>query len=251
MGKIGTYDLISGRDIAYEGICTLRPPTLSSISDITYSKYNDYLIILTMDLEKYLEVMQLQELFERFDEETKKECTVFDFLIARPDTRELLLEALWFFIAEKLAYDVKNTRFLIFNDNLKPIGYIDRSNYEDVKYGIMQINYLAMKEVRPKKYRNSKAKEIFEMISKGKKESSKNKKADENMNLPNLISSVAAHHNSYNLNNIWSLTVYQLYDQFFRLNTKVQLDVVSTRWAAWGKEDFDFSVWYKDLNSKK
>jgi hypothetical protein len=70
------------------------------------------------------------------------------------------------------------------------------------------------------------------------------------MELPNLVAAVSAKHNSYNLFNIWGLTVYQLYDQFARIDIGVQLDIYGTRWAAWGQDAFDTGIWFKRLNDK-
>ncbi|MEG2381209.1 MAG: hypothetical protein RSB38_05900, partial [Oscillospiraceae bacterium] len=222
-----------------------------SIRDLGYARYNSYINILAMDLEKYLQISNTSEAFDKLDEDTKSRCNVFDFLINSPNTRDILFECLWFFTVEKLEFDYLNYGFNVLNDEGKIIGFIDKENYEDIQEWIMRLNYLMNQDIRPKKFRNSKAKEIFNKIAKGKKKALKTKNKDDNMSLPNLICAVAAHHSSYNLNNIWSLTVYQLYDQFFRLNSKIHMDVISSRWAAYGKDDFDFSVWYRDINSNK
>lgn len=252
MAKIDYFDLISGREIPYEGICSLKPPKLSDISEIGYMAYNSLLVILTMDLDKYLEISNLREVYNKFSEKEKDIYDIFMIMVEPPDTRELLHRALCFFISEKLIFDKSECKFLVVNDKGSTIGTIDSSNYEVIKSGILQLNYLAVDEAIPKKnFKNKRKRDIYEKIRKGKRTANKTKRTDENMNLPNLISSISACHNSYNLSNIWSLTVYQLYDQFYRLNNKITLDVIGTRWAAWGKEDFDFSVWYKDLNSKK
>lgn len=82
----------------------------------------------------------------------------------------------------------------------------------------------------------------------GRAASQKQKAADERaLSLSSIISAVAARHHSLNILNIWDLTVYQLYDQFAQLNKSLQVDVSSMRWAAWGQEPFDFSLWYKDM----
>ncbi len=72
-------------------------------------------------------------------------------------------------------------------------------------------------------------------------------KINYDINLANIISALSIQHNSYNMTNIWSLTVYQLYDQFFRLNIKTQVDINSMRWAAYGTEAFDYNLWFKSI----
>lgn len=250
MAKIDYFDLISGREIPYEGICLLKPPKLSDIRDVGYDLYSSLLMLIAMDLDRYLDVSGMRDAYNNFSDEEKEIYDVFKIIVVKPDTRELLRKALCFFISENLVFDKNNCSFLVIDDEEKIIGSINSSNYGVIKSGILQLNYLSAEEPTPKKIKDKRKREILEKIARGKKEIAKTKKTDENINLPNLISSISANHSSYNLNNIWSLTVYQLYDQFFRLNNKVQLDVIGTRWAAWGKEDFDFSVWYKNLNSK-
>ena len=181
MAKIEAYELISGRDIKYENICTLHPPTLSSIWDIGFPKYNNYLTILAMNLDKYIEIMNLQETIERIDEQMRKECTIFDFLIAEQSTRELLSEALCFFIAEKIEYDPINRWFSILDNNEAPVAHIDRSNYENIKYGIQQCNFIDDQNIKPKKC-GSVTKGILKKLAKGREEMAKTKK-DKNMNL--------------------------------------------------------------------
>ena len=62
-----------------------------------------------------------------------------------------------------------------------------------------------------------------------------------------MVSALAVQHNSLNLSNIWDLTVYQLYDQFFRQNNKNQLDIHAMNYAGWGGE-FDPTSWFRALD---
>lgn len=88
-------------------------------------------------------------------------------------------------------------------------------------------------------------------MQKGRAELRKAKNQDGNIDLLNLISAVSARGCGYTLFDIWDLTVYQLYDQFARMNVNVQMDIYSSRWAAWGRDDFDVSLWFKNLQSKE
>lgn len=248
MGKISKFDLISGRDIPYN-YCTLHPPTLESLRDIGEDLYSQYISILSIDLNTFLEKTNCREVFEKISVAKNIELNIFDLLIARYETREILHNALCFFIVEEVVFDDKNNRFVLFDENCQKKGQIDNSNYEDFQYGVLQINHLSGDKPKPIKYKNNKSKSIMEKLTKGREKNKKANKNNENINLSNLIAAISAFHNSYDLINIWSLTVYQLYDQFFRLNSKIQLDIVGTKWAAWGKEDFDFTVWFKDQNS--
>lgn len=115
--------------------------------------------------------------------------------------------------------------------------------------GILQLCCVEDTVTPPKKFRNEKARKIYELIQSRKAEQAKNTKKVRKENpdtaLPNLISAFCAFSPSYNLTNVWGLTIYQFYDQYHRLDSKIQLDVFGLRWAAWGKKDFDFSLWHK------
>ncbi len=252
MKKISHFDLISGADISYEGICTLRQPTLERIRSLKggYARYTAYLNVLMMDLEFFLSEIGLKEKYQALPEEKRALFSPYYLHLANPATKEILQEALSFFLREKVVFSPEQNIFLLFPAGANaPCGHIGNENYEDVRYGILQINCLASSfEGIPKKFKNAKAREIYEAIQKGKQKAAAQGKADKALLLSNMISAVSAQHNSYNLLNIWGLTVYQLQDQFGRLNLKTQYDISALRWAAWGKESFDFSIWYQNLN---
>lgn len=68
--------------------------------------------------------------------------------------------------------------------------------------------------------------------------------------LPNLISSIAVKSNSLNFINIWNLTVYQLYEQFKKEQTNVYFDIQKMSVAAYGNKENTFkgNEWYKNEN---
>ncbi len=267
---INAFDLLSGEDIPFAGICTLRVPVLRSLrpkTGIGYDTYLQYLNMLAMDLHTLLTGMGIWEAYEALPAAEQAQYTAFRILTAQQQMRGLLQEALSFFICEAVSFDASRMCFLLSRENARGAaagpgqagssgsearGFTDSvisdENYETVRSGILQINCLSFRQTAPKAFRNQKAKEIYEKTQKRKAAlAGQAKRGDDSMSLPNLIASVAVQHNSYNLTNIWDLTVYQLYDQFARLNMKTQLDVTSLRWAAWGQEPFDFGLWYRDI----
>ena len=116
MAKIDYFDLISGRDIPYDSICTLHPPKLSEISDFGYKAYNSLLMLIAMDLEKYLDVSGMRPIYDNFSDEEKEIYDVFTMIIVKPDTRALLHEALCFFISEKLIFNENRCGFFVVDD---------------------------------------------------------------------------------------------------------------------------------------
>lgn len=73
------------------------------------------------------------------------------------------------------------------------------------------------------------------------------------MTLPNVISSVAAKSLNLNIYNIWDITLFQLYDQFYRLQNNDAHSINSMRVAAWGdkKNTFDYALWHKNMFDKR
>ena len=67
------------------------------------------------------------------------------------------------------------------------------------------------------------------------------------MELGNIISAVANFHPSLNEYNIWNLTVYQLWDSFYKLINNNIYTIQSTSVAVWGDKDKQFNIneWYK------
>lgn len=88
---------------------------------------------------------------------------------------------------------------------------------------------------------------------KAKKKAQENKKADINLSIPNIISSVSNMHPSINYLNIWDLTIFQLLDAFNRLQANVMYNIDCTRVSVWGdeKKTFDVSLWYKNNYDNK
>ncbi|MDD6530605.1 MAG: hypothetical protein PUF41_11570 [Prevotella copri] len=171
-------------------------------------------------------------------------------LITRiPELRAALLRALSFFLHADVLY-ADDVGYCIQRDD--NVEYLSLDQIRDIRSVILQFcNIQDDTETAPVKFKNARAKEIYEKIQRKKAEKQKASATSSeslSMTLPNLISAVAAYSPTYNYLNIWQLTVYQFYDQFARLNDDLQLKVFGQRWAAWGTDNFDFSVWYRPLN---
>lgn len=248
MDKISSFDLISGADINIDGIGVLHQPTLDEIRKLGYGKYTIYINTLLMDIDNYFRITNVSK---DIIEITKSQVVMFDLLFLDDKGRVLLQDALSFFIKEQIIADVRNQVFVLFNEDGSKTGEINRDNYNTIQSMIKQINFIVEEPTTSQECQDPKIKAILEKFEQGRKAMAKSKKQNQDMNLTNILAAVSTFHNSYNLINIWSLTVFQLYDQFFRLNSKIQIDVFGFRWAAWGKEEFDFSTWYRELNQKK
>lgn len=88
---------------------------------------------------------------------------------------------------------------------------------------------------------------------KAKKKEKEEKKADKDLTIPNIISSVSNKHPSYNHTNIWDITIFQLLDSFNKLRLNTIYDIQALRVSVWGdeKKTFDSTLWHKNEYDKK
>lgn len=229
--------LVGGSEIRYADGVTVYQPKLSDIWDpqIGTAKYEQYVNIFGI---------RTSDLFgkdERIPSEILTHMHIFDVLTGLEDLRKVLTEALNFFVAEEVVYYPEERMY-----RTDCGGVIQRENFEALANIILHISCMKTREPEAPKFSSEKAQRIYEKIKKGRETASKmQKNANSDMSLSNIISKVSAKSSSYNLLNIGGLTVWQLFDQFACLCLNSQIEIVGLRWAAWGKEDFDFAAWYK------
>lgn len=238
--KLSYFDLISPCPIHVSGVGDIFSPTLRRIAQIGAETYNFYLSLLLAD-EKTL-----------FSDEA-----MTDFL----------KNALAFFFKEEIFYYSDERCFIVTNNAASVIadiealsggrklsdtdivGVITGDNFSQICDLILQLNNIKRRDEDISKVKNKKALDILKKIQKGRAERQKNKKADKNMEIANIISAVANRHPSLNMINIWDLTIYQLWDAFARLSNNSIYDIQSMSVAAWGDKDnhFDAAAWFKRI----
>lgn len=224
----------------YNDVVSIYPPTLDDIRRISYNTYQSYTNMLAADKYDLAEMLGIDG--NEIDGDTLKFVTVLPFF------REAYMASLSFFIRQNVLYDEDS------GYSLEDGTFLPMDDIRELRKLILQFAYIEDKsDSSALKFKNAKAKKIYEKIQALKAEQAKAKKnkANPDMELANLIGAVCAFSNgAYNLSNVWNLTVFQFYDQFIRLNTKVQMDISGVRWAAWGKEDFQWDLWHKAVKQK-
>lgn len=246
---IDDMTLISGSNIPFCTGITVKQPTLRDICSLStiddlgnyhggYEQYGLYVNVFCLKMEDLLP----KELLDIIPDDKASELSIFIALTTNESYRELLLRALSFFIVEDLAYDDDGICFHSVD------GRIDEANFENLRRLILKVCRIENDDIIKPKFNGAKGKNIFEKIQKGrqKMQQAKAKANDASYSLPNVVSALSAKHPSINLLNIWDLTIYQVYDQFNRTYVNAQTDIIGLRWAAWGKDNFDFSTWFKN-----
>jgi hypothetical protein len=187
-------DLLLGKPIWVNRLGYVYPPTINEIEEINFTKYYTYVNLIVYK-DNYIEKCQ----------------QLFDALFFYDDIKNLFIEALSFFLKEKNIKCDTNLKIFFNGDT----GCLDKNNFNEFVDCIKQINCLSIEDSI--KYANNRAKQIAEKLKKLKEKYLKNKK-QEGLDFLDIISSVCAKHPSINLFNVGNLTIYQLIDQFKRLN---------------------------------
>lgn len=248
------FDMLSGRPLLIRGVGHVRSPQLSELC-VGYDGgggkpfYNMMLSVLTWDKEHIIKY-DYSAKFRGAVRLEKSGLSAFDTATLWSHTRELYRKALSFFIVEKVVWDESAHCYHTVDDDGRDIGIIDRNNFDDVRQVILQMNYIGLdKDSAPVKHSSNASKELWERAQKHLKDIAKDesRKDKPEYHLSNIVSKVCAAHPSYNLFNIYDLTIFQLYDTFFQLGYLRSSDLGERIFSNHGGEKFKFEDWLKPI----
>lgn len=255
--KLSYFDLLSPEPIPLYQLINKETILVGTVKPMTpryiaknggFGDYSWFLNSLSLDVTKYFEITNQKEFYETLSEEDKQKLNIFDLIISQPQIREVIENALSFFMIEKIKYVDEQKMFFAFNeDDLEnPIGIITRNYYSQLANIILQLNGMQIKENVACKV-TPKAQAIIDKINKAKERMNKNSDINKDFELANIMSKLSSKHNSINMLNIWDMTIYQIYDQFYEQNHQNIISMNEINHAYWGG-DFDVTEWYKRLN---
>lgn len=267
--KLDYYTLLCPVPIQLS-IGAIQSPILKRIGEIGYSKFGMYQVYLKLTPEDYYTVIKKNRdsYWNYLSDEEKKDFTLYDIILLDKEFCDTFVEIFNFFFVERVIFkdnlfyivdtsDYDTPDELIDLDSMEIRGSINPTTFFDVIDIIQQVCCIKsddpLDEPMPK-LKNAKAKKLYERMLKAKKEQEK-KKADKdsiNMTLPNMISATAAKCPGLNIVNIWDTTLFQLYDQFGKIQNIDIHYINSVNVAVWGdeKKQFDPSLWYKNNFNK-
>ena len=272
--KLDYFTLLSPEPISINGVFNIKSPTLREISKIgnglqSFYVYRTYVNSLLMDKDSYYEtinnngeeyfynytdndkntILNIKAQYDNMSVEDKNKIHFFDLLKYDINLLNIITEALNFFIIENVSFSTDNCVFLISNEENKLLWYLDNNSYKLITDIIFQRINIKKEdsEYDGAKVKNKLASKLLEKMKKANK--IKKQKEDKKMEMPNIISSLAAHGEGLNIINIWDLTVYQLYDQFTRQRLGDSFKLSSANVAAWGDSEgkFDDTIWFSYL----
>ena len=251
-----SMELITGASVEVPGVCWVRQPRLAVFREanlyglpyehgLPFALYNSMMSLLTADRDQLINAMDMREAFNKMPFESQNALTCFDVICAAMPYRLLLGELLALYCEADVRVDNEHRCIMLTKED--GVEYpLTNEEYQKIRKTIGEINLIKIEEEKELKFSSAAAKRIYEKLQAGRKK--RKQKQDPAVELPNVISAVAGKHNSYNLLNIWGLTIWQLYNQFSRLGFSFQVDAYLTKWSVWSSDNFDWSLWYKPID---
>ncbi len=257
--KLDYATLISPYPLPLDQIGNVKSPTLGDIWNprTTWQIYNLYLQFLLMTPQIYCGKLNpaSAKWYQSLSEEEAARLSMFDLITADSYLQHSYEKLFDFFFVETVRWDDVHKLFVLSDDwNEEPAatGIIDRNHYPMVCDIILQRCGIQSSDTAPdiSTVKNKRAREILKKLQKGREMRAKKSSPKGDMELPNLITALAAKSNSINFTNIWELTVYQFYEQFKKEQTNVYFDIQKMSVAAYGnsKNTFKGNEWYHSDN---
>lgn len=196
-----------------------------TIREIALEGYIEYMI--KLQLSSFQKEKILLDLF-KLDQDTYSSIENeddFDVLTNHPTIAHHISSALSFFCKSNVHYDELSASFVTDNEKI----VVNKDNYSHISSVIKELNGITDIQASNLKPRSSKAKQLLEkMMAFEKKES----KTDDGLELKDILSILcSAKGNGINVFNVMDLTIYQVYEQFERMNVKENHDRLLPVWA--------------------
>ncbi len=251
-------DLLSPQPLMLPGIGGVACPTLRQIQQVGYNTYQLYLSLILMtpqtyfSMEKNMPSENSVSAKEPFGETTDEEASIYELITGNSKLCRLAEQALEFFLTGFIRFSPEYQCFFLYetepkkDTHPKPDGIIHKNLWQQLCQIIAQRNYVEYPASSTLQVKSKKAKKRLARLEQLRP---KQRKVDGNMDIGNIISAVAGKSPNLNLINIWDMTIYQLWDTFYRLCSNHILNIQSMSVAAWGDQNhsFDSSSWYKNL----
>ncbi|AKQ08528.1 hypothetical protein PQE66_gp213 [Bacillus phage PBC2] len=269
--------LQSGSSIRVDNI-DIKPYTLDEIKDYGYSKYMQSLQLISLTVDDFVD--SVNDIEKKMILEAEKEnLRTFDFYttLGGEDFKQILLTALSillrtddirFIDSNVLAIDFMKIGVLyedeegyVQTDSEKlenavesELKLIHRDNFDEIVSVIKLQNYL-MKPEESKRVDNPADEEtraLMEHMKKmrekveAKKRQQQESEEESDIDLADIVSAVCSKSNSINKLNIWDFTLYQVYDEYARLEL-IDNYIFSIKAMMAGAEKIDLRHWSSRL----
>lgn len=220
-------NLLSSKSFFLDNL-EIKPFTLNEVLELGYENYISALQSLFIEKHVFTDNMDKQKV-SIIEEQAGAvgKNTVFDYYIKYADKQfvELLGYSLQFIFRTEdviLKGDTILIDSLQREDDSEPLKIVSRDNFNYIVEIIkLQNNIPFEKEEDKKKPKDERARKLIEKMEQNKRALEAKKQAqDEGNQFPfnDIVSAITTRSNSINKFNIWELTIYQIYDEFERIN---------------------------------
>ena len=232
-----------GKPFLLEGIGHLHVLKINEILDIGFEKYNQILSLLCISKEEICKVLKLNDI----DEVNSFEFLLYNCLASGSDFRDNMFDALRILFKENISISEEGVFFIGDIEENRVLHKLNYNYFIDILKYQNCIN--TNKEEIKVKSKNDKVKEYLEKLKKEKQKH--DKKFNNETQLTDIISSVCAKHPSINLLNVGNMTIYQIINQYKRLNyiDDYFMSIDSLMNGA-KKEDVDLKHWSTNMNEQ-
>lgn len=236
-----------GDVVPVDGIGHVRSPQLKEMfptSGIGWMRYTLYIYVLRANIDE----------LKKLDGTAGDKNTVYDAVISSETLRILYAEALSFFMAEMVLFEQSRQIFITYTKNededVKLSGIINSENFEELRASVLLMNYISPTKANVDvQFASERAKELWERAQKYLAAQETKKESNPAMTMGNIISKLCTIHPSYNLFNVYDLTVFQLYDAFFQLCYMRSIAFSEAVVSSNGSKEFKYSDWMNPVKN--
>ena len=251
---------------------SVRQPKLIEIAKIGFPifyYYETLLVITPKDIYEMMMGEKGKDIWDRLSDERKESISVYDVIESEEWLQKAYLQVFNFFFDKPVKYlSFDDAGFFVFvkdeEMNIEELdiendiyGAISRESFPHVLDVIQYVCCMKGDDDEEEdeseiKFKNNKARQIYEKMKKARERKKQARKNDPNFSLINIISAVSNKHPTISPLNVWDLTIVQLLDCFSRLQFNAIGDLQAVTVAVWGdeKKQFDPAFWYKNEHDK-
>ena len=247
-GKVLKF--LCGLPVIYEDICLVKSPFLKDIASEGLDKFYQYLSFMTIK-KPSMENTEINQLLSPLSD--------FEYLVLlsqmEAENHNLISAAFQFFTGDKPTFLTQPTQIVLGDPAEKRI--LTKDNF----LGFSELVGLACAMRDPKEETiqfldsdTPRVRALKEKMLKGRrdreeaKKRAKRKNGESDIELSDLIASLAIGSNNYNMLNVWNLTYYAFQDQLKRMSWREEFDINTRASLAGAKIDKNkLSHWIKSM----
>lgn len=202
------FKCLLAKPIELEGIGILHPLTINEISKLGLKTYNSYLSVLCLTANDIKNALDLED--EDFEIEP------FDFILANCINLDFLTQmtdAMSCFFKESCGFSEDGYFFI---GEINDCRMIHRANFNFFADILRKQNCIQKKAEEPLKVQSEAGKDMLKRLKLARKKYADKFKSG--VEITDIISAMASKHGSINLLNVGELTMFQLIDQYKRIN---------------------------------